>query len=266
VVEIYPNSQLGGSPDIIEQAIAGANIAGDVDAGRIGNYFSDFGIMAGPYIFESYDDALIFFKSDMYKGWVDKVAEQGLRALAYNQLQGTRNVVAKKQVVRPSDLKGVLLRTMESPIAVGTIEAMGASPQTPPWSEVYTGLQTKVIDACEAQYSAIITQKLPEVAPYIARTQHFLLLCGVIMSEELYQTYSPELQSAVTEAFWEGNSFASNTNIDKAGEFEKALEGQGAKFNDVDQAEWAAITLPVYAKLGMGEIKAQMEKVIAEAK
>lgn len=264
VIEIYPSSSLADTEALLEQAVTGANVGCLPDAGRLSNYSPEIGILNGPYLFNNYDECVTIVESDMFKGWCDEIAAKGnIRVLTCNYLQGERNVVSKTLVEKPEDMKGMLIRTIGSDLYLATFSAMGASPQSLPWGEVYNALQTKVIDACEAQYPAIIGANLVEVAPYIAKTEHLYMLTGIAISEEWFKSLPAEYQDILVEAATHGGEVTSQIVIDSKADYEKQLTDAGATITEVDKEAFRALTENAYSAVaGYAELKAQIDEIL----
>ncbi|HZH58881.1 MAG TPA: TRAP transporter substrate-binding protein DctP, partial [Metabacillus sp.] len=180
-IEIFGSGSFGEDKDILEQAKIGANVAVLTDAGRLAEMVPEIGILSAPYVVDSYEEANKVVKSDLFKGWEEKLAqEHNLQVLSFNWYQGDRHLLTNKKIEKPEDLQGIQLRTAGAPISLETVSAMGASPVGLAWSEVYPGLQQGVIDAAEAHHSATFGANLYEVIDYITKTSHFQLLTGLV--------------------------------------------------------------------------------------
>lgn len=263
-IELYPSSQLGDTSEVIEQAVAGANVGTIAGSSQLEGYCKDFGIVMGPYIMKDYEECLKLIGSDLYSQWVDEIAGSGLRLLSFNYQQGERFMVTKKEVRHPEDLKGLMIRTFSSELPLGAIEMTGATGSTLAWSEVYSGIQQKVIDGCEAQISAVSGSALTEVAPYVAKTGHFQMLSGLVVGNAFYNSLPEDLQKILVESSVEGGTYASDMVYKKAEDYERELTEKGAVFTEVDKEEWAASMDPIYDKLGLRELKNQIDEILAE--
>lgn len=262
-IELYPSSQLGDTSEVIEQAVAGANVGTIAGSSQLEGYCKDFGIVMGPYIMRDYEDCLKLIDSDLYAKWVDEISGSGLRLLSFNYQQGERYMVTKKAVVHPEDMKGLMIRTFSSELPLGAIEQAGATGSTLAWSEVYSGIQQKVIDGCEAQISAISGSALTEVAPYVAKTGHFQMLSGLVVGNAFYNSLPEDLQQILMETSIAGGTFASDMVYEKAEDYERELTEKGAVFTEVDRDEWALAMDPIYDKLGLRELKDQIDEILA---
>lgn len=263
-VEIYPASQLGADEDLIEQATMGTGIGLITDAGRLGTYVNDYGILGAPYLVDNYEEALKLLETSSYDDMLEQLSEKGLRVLSGNWYAGTRQLFMKQEVKTPGDLKGLRVRSSGSAIVSGTIEAMGADPTVLPWSEAYSGLQQKVIDGLEAHYSAAVGSSIFEVSTYLCKTGHFQHILNVVISEKWYQNLPEEYQQILVDASYEGGIAASEETLEKDEEYEKTLTDNGMTIVEVDIDAFKAATDHVYDDLNLRELKNQIDKELGK--
>ncbi|MFQ3789362.1 C4-dicarboxylate TRAP transporter substrate-binding protein [Halomonas sp. A29] len=258
-VRVFPNSQLGSDEDVVEQIRSGANVAVLIDAGRLSEYQPELGILSAPYLVEDHADYDRITSSELYQGWVDSLAESsGLRLLNYNWFQGSRHMLTKKLVETPDDLRGVRVRTINSPVWLRTIESMGATPTPLPWSEVYSALQLGAIDGAEAQLTAAEGQNLHEVITHIALTGHIHLMTGLATSEQWYQSLPEELRTILDEELRNAGEAASQATVDAQAAVRERMEAQGVTFTEVDVELYRERVAGVYAELGYDQYREQL--------
>ncbi|MEH6641268.1 C4-dicarboxylate TRAP transporter substrate-binding protein [Vreelandella glaciei] len=258
-IQIFPNSQLGSDEDVIEQIRSGANIAILVDAGRLSEYQPELGILSAPYLVEDYRDYDQITTSPLYLEWVEGLAEtSGLRLLNYNWFQGSRQMLTQNEVETPDDLNGVRVRTINSPVWVKTIEAMGATPTPLPWSEVYSALQLGSIDGAEAQLTAAEGQNLHEVITHVALTNHIHLMTGIAASEQWYQALPDELRSILDEELLSAGDAASQATADAQASVRERMEAAGVTFSEVDMEVFSDRVGSVYEELGYDQYRDQL--------
>lgn len=258
-IQIFPNSQLGSDEDVIEQIRSGANIAILVDAGRLSEYQSELGILSAPYLVEDYRDYDQITTSPLYLEWVEGLAEtSGLRLINYNWFQGSRQMLTQNEVKTPDDLNGVRVRTINSPVWVKTIEAMGATPTPLPWSEVYSALQLGSIDGAEAQLTAAEGQNLHEVITHVALTNHIHLMTGIAASEQWYQALPDELRSILDEELLSAGDAASQATADAQASVRERMEAAGVTFSEVDMEVFSDRVGSVYEELGYDQYREQL--------
>ncbi|WP_104205296.1 C4-dicarboxylate TRAP transporter substrate-binding protein [Billgrantia saliphila] len=258
-VRVFPNSQLGSDEDVVEQIRSGANVAVLIDAGRLSEYQPELGILSAPYLVEDHTDYDRITSSELYQGWVESLAESsGLRLLNYNWFQGSRHMLTQTLVETPEDLNGVRVRTINSPVWIKTIEAMGATPTPLPWSEVYSALQLGAIDGAEAQLTAAEGQNLHEVITHIALTGHIHLMTGLATSEQWYQSLPEELRTILDEELQNAGSEASQATVDAQDAVRERMEAEGVTFTEVDVELFRERVSGVYEELGYDQYRDQL--------
>ncbi|MCG7599173.1 C4-dicarboxylate TRAP transporter substrate-binding protein [Halomonas sp. McH1-25] len=265
VLNIFPNSQLGSDEDVVEQIRSGANIAILIDAGRLSEYQPELGILSAPYLVEDYTQYDAITQSDLYNQWVESLADSsGLRLMNYNWFQGAREMLTKEPVEKPEDLQGVRIRTINSPVWLKTIEAMGATPTPLPWSEVYSALQLGSIDGAEAQLTAADGQRLQEVINHVALTHHIQLMSGIVTSDQWYQSLPENLRTILDEELKKAGAEASQATVDALDATRQRMEEDGVTFTEVDTELFRQRVDSVYKELGYDEYRDQLVSGTAE--
>ena len=264
-IKIFPGSQLGKDEDVLEQARAGANVAVLVDGGRLAPFVKDFGILGAPYLVDNFDQVLRLTSSPLYKGWVDKLRNSAnLQVLSFDWFQGHRHVLTNTPVKVPADLKGVRMRTPGAPVWLETVRAMGATPTGMPWSEVYSALQTKVIDGAEAQHPAVYGARLYEVVKYVTKTEHIYLLTGIVTSRTWFDKLPADQQQVLTEESFAAGKWASEKTIESLADYEKKMKEKGMIIVEIDKTPFKDATSGVYATLGYTDLRKDVNKALGK--
>lgn len=263
-IEVYPSSQLGDTADVLEQAKNGSNVGIIIDTGMLADYVPDMAIYTAPYVFDNVDQARAFIETDIFKAWDKELATHGLRDLSCNWYQGARHFLTNKPVKTPADLKGLRVRTMGSKVAQESMKAMGATPTALAWSEVYSGLQQKVIDSAEAQLPAVYGASLHEVIKYVAETGHFLLYTGLVISEEWFQSLPEEYQDILVQASINAGDYATKLTLEKEVEYKANMEKAGVTFIPVDITPFKKASASVYETMGWTQLKADIDAALGK--
>ena len=254
-VTIYPSSQLGGEEDMIDQAIAGIGIAVLSDAGRMSNYVKDIGIFNMAYFVDNYDAGLKVINTATFKKWTDELVNQGIRVLCFNYYDGARSFMQNKEINTPADLKGVVTRTPSAAPYNASIKAMGATPYNIAWSEVYNAIQTKMIDACEVQYTSAVSTHIYEVCKYVAKTEHINLFNCLICGEAWFSQLPDEYKQIILEACY-NNGVKNAREIEAAqADLEKVLIEHGMTITHVDKELFKNAAASAYDELGWTELR-----------
>lgn len=263
-IEVYPSSQLGDTADVLEQAKNGSNVGVIIDTGMLADYVPDMAIYTAPYVFDNVEEARAFIETDLFASWDEELATHGLRDLSCNWYQGARHFLSNKPINTPADLKGVRVRTMGSKVAQESMKAMGATPTSLAWSEVYSGLQQKVIDSAEAQLPAVYGASLHEVVDYISETGHFLLYTGLVISEKWFQSLPEEYRDILVQASIKAGDYATKLTLEKEVEYKAKMKEAGVTFIPVDIAPFKKASSTVYQTMGWTQLKADIDAALGK--
>ena len=171
-ITIYPNNALGAPPEVLEQNILGAVDMSLPTQGQLGKYSKKFNCVMLPFVFNDYAQADKVLDGPFLKWAAPDLDKAGLVFLS-NWEWGFRNLTNSKHPVNvPADVKGLKIRTIQTPTYVAALNAMGANATPMAFGEVYTAMQTGVLDGFEHGSAVIKAQKFYEVSKYIALTQH----------------------------------------------------------------------------------------------
>lgn len=263
-VKLFPSSQLGPDEDVLEQARAGAGVAVLVDGGRLAPFVREFGVLGAPYVADGFPQLRKIATSALFDQWTEKLrTASGHQVLSFNWFQGQRHLLTNKPVSKPADLAGIRMRTPGAPVWLETIRAMGATPTPLPWTEVYSALQLKAIDAAEAQHPAVWGSRLYEVIKFITKTAHINLITGLVGSKVWFDKLPADLKTIVREEALKSGDIGSQATIASLGEYEAKMKAAGVTIADIDVTPFREATKVVYDKLGYTELRQSVDKAIA---
>ena len=171
--QIFPDGQIASSTqEYIGGLQNGAFDMGILNCGSWADYTPAFAGLNMPYLYFDYDTAYAVLDSEVGEAWKAKAQEDtGCIILGYFDI-GFRELTANVAVHTPDDLKGVKIRTMPDPIQMACWEALGAAVTPVAYSELYTALQQKMVDAQENPPSNIVSSKVYELQKYMIITNH----------------------------------------------------------------------------------------------
>ena len=200
-IKLFMDSQLGGSTDQVVGGLqTGAFEMCTKAVGDFGEFTDAFMPFNFPYLFSSPE--VVHAVIDGPVGdriRQDCIDDVGIRILAFTEL-GYRHVTNSKHPIKtPDDMKGLKIRTMNDPYQIAAMEALGASATPMSYSEVFTSLQTKVIDGQENPCQNIWTDKLYEVQDYMTLTKHSYTIQMIGISEAYFQTLPEDVQQILIE-------------------------------------------------------------------
>ena len=253
-MEIYPSGQLGDDAECYQGMQMGA-----VDMYR-GNASSltDFGknqisALALPYIFRDRNHFWDVCTSELGNSILANLQECGTGMVALCFLdEGARNFfTTTKPVTKLADLAGQKIRVQQSALMMDTVAALGASPTPVDYAELYTALQSGIVDGAENPPASYYSNKFYEVAPYYVLDGHTYSPSVILISEMIWNELSAEDQAIMREV-------ADMTEVYNRAEIEAAdqaaydsLKANGVQILELeDQAAWVEAMGPVYEKHG----------------
>jgi tripartite ATP-independent transporter DctP family solute receptor len=265
IVKLFPSSQLGKDEDVLEQARAGAPVAVVVDGGRLAIFEKEFGVLGAPFLASGYTGIRKVVTSPRFEQMVKKLHDaSNLQILSFNWWQGERHLLTKKPIRIPADLAGIRMRTPGAPVWMETIRAMGATPTPMGWTEVYSALQQKVIDAAEAQHPATYGAKLYEVVSHITKTGHINLITGIVAGGIWFDSLPAELRTIVREEALKAGDIASTGTEKALASLEAEMKAKGVTISEIDTTPFKKATASVYDKLGYGALRDEMRALAAQ--
>ena len=264
-VKVFPSSQLGNDEDVIEQAIQGAGVAVNTDPARMGTYVKDMGILMMGYFADNYDECYKITQTETFKQWEEELASKhGIRVLSFNFYDGPRHFMTNNEVKKPADLANQRIRTIGSEVCVESIAAMGATPVSMSWGEVYNGIQSKALDGCEAQNTSTYPSKIYEVAKYQSKTGHFQLMQAIVCGEVWFKKLPEDLQKLLLDTAREVGVESAKLVMAEADKDEQEMIKAGLTVVQPDIAAFKEAVKPAYEKLGFTQLREQLYKEIGK--
>lgn len=199
-VQIFPASQLGAEADMVQQIETGAVDFGFMTNAYMSTREDSLNAWFMPYLFNNLEEAIAMRDSEEAKQMLEALKSQGLLGLDF-MFAGNRHVLMKDGFAeKPEDLKGKKIRIIGSPAMQSYWEKVGAGPTAMPLSEVYTSLQTGVIDGIDIDLDALVTEKYYENAKYLTLTNQTTFPTVIVMSQAVYDQLPAEDQDIVKQA------------------------------------------------------------------
>jgi tripartite ATP-independent transporter DctP family solute receptor len=249
-VKVFGNSALGSENDTIDQVRIGAIDMVRANAAAFNDIVPDSMIPSLPFLFRDIDH----FRKAMYGPAGQKILDafqaKGMVALTFYE-SGARSIYAKKPIHSPADMKGLKVRVQPSDLMVDEIKAMGGTPTPMPFAEVYTGLKTGLIDSAENNVPSYVETKHYEVAPVYSETEHSMTPEVVVFSKKVWDTLTPQEQSAIRKAAADSVPYYEKLWTAKEAEGVQTVTKAGVKIipaSQVDRAAFVKAMQPVWAK------------------
>lgn len=197
-VQIFPNGQLGSENENMEQLMAGVISMTKVSAPGLATYNEAYHTFGLPYIFDDTEDFYHIMDSDEMQDFFLSSADDGFVTLTY-YTSGARSFYTKDRAIRtPADLKGLKIRVQDMKSQTDMLEALGGIPVAMSYGDVYTSLQTGIIDGTENNETALTTGKHGEICKVYSTDQHAMIPDVMVMSAKVWETISPR----TSRLFW----------------------------------------------------------------
>jgi tripartite ATP-independent transporter DctP family solute receptor len=236
-ITLYPTSQLGGDTAMISQAISGALQMYILPIDLLAPRNPVCGITGVGFAFPDYDHVWPAMDGDLGKMLRDVAEGIGFYCLDKGYDHGFRQVTTRtKPIASPDDLRGFKIRLPVAPFLVSLFRHLGASPTTLNFNEVYSALQTGIVDGQENPLVLIDTAKLYEVQKFCSLTNHVWSGFHVAFNNAAWKKLPPDLQETVHRIFSE-EALAERQDFVKMTDSEQQnLTGKGLAFNSPDNA------------------------------
>lgn len=248
-IEIYHSAQLGQEKDTIEQTQFGAIDLNRVSLGPFNNIIEETQIPSLPYIFRSVDHMHKVMDGPIGQEILDAFAAHDLIGLGFYD-GGSRSFYNKEKPIKSmEDMKGMKFRVMQSDMFVDMVSALGANATPLPYGEVYSSIQTGVIDGAENNWSSYDTSGHYEVAKYYTLDEHLIVPEVLVMSKKSWDKLSPEDQEAVRAAAKDSVPVMRELWVAQEKASEDKIRAAGSEIvTDIDKGPFIEAMKPVYEK------------------
>ena len=249
---MFPGAVLGQEKEAVEQTQLGAIQIARISLGVIGPIVPDVNVFNMPFVFRNEAHMRAVVDGPIGAELLDKVSNSPAKLVALGWMDGgSRSLYTKKKVTSPADLAGVKVRMMGNPLFVDTMNAMGGNGISMAYGEVFSALQTGVIDGAENNPPSYFTANhYTTPAKFYAQTNHLIIPEIFVMSKATWDKFSKEDQALVKklsrEAQMEQRALWDKSVADYTGK----LKAAGIEFVTVDQKPFFDATAPVRAKYG----------------
>ncbi|HEY6630654.1 MAG TPA: TRAP transporter substrate-binding protein [Rhizobiaceae bacterium] len=200
-VAVFPNSELGQAPEMVNQAQSGINFGVFVSSAFFNSQVPEIGVANMPFVFSDRDEAFALFDGPFGEQLKPLFEEKGLVVLGFMEL-GFRNITnSVRPISTPEDLQGLKIRLQNNPVHIATFNQLGASPTSIDASEMFAALSQGVVDGQENPYAVINSFRLYDAKQkYLTDTGHFFDVLVFAASKSVLDAMSPEDRAAIIEA------------------------------------------------------------------
>ena len=247
-VTVYPNAQLGDERSVVEAIQNGSVDCSTVTNAVTSNFQPITKILDYPFMFESVEQAREVTGSAAAQKILDSMSEVGIKGLAFTE-NGFRFILNNKRPIKTaSDLSGLKLRVMQSPVYMDFYSRVNCGASPLPFGEVYTAVSQGTVDGYDLPLPVVLSSKLYEISKYMTDIRYTYTSLMIIMNEEKFNSYPEQVQQWLMEAAQEARTkcFAKNDEVLANGLAQ--LEGQVeiTPFEEVDFAGFQEVSKPVW--------------------
>ena len=246
-ITLFPAGQLGGEKDYIEGVKLGSIELAKVSSAPMGQYAPSLQVLSLPFIWRNAEHQHKVCQGPIGQRLMADTEQYGFKSLAFLDA-GFRSITTSKGPVNvPGDLKGLKIRVMQSKPLIDTINAFGGTAVPMSQTEVYTALQTKVIDGWENNEPTVLSFNMQEVCKYFSYTRHVSIPDIFIMSKQVFDSTPPAIQKAILDAAAEAVPVQRKIWDDYIEKAKSELKAKGMEFNEVDDiGAFQAKATPIY--------------------
>lgn len=236
-IDIQASGVLGSENDVLDTMLGGG---GTIDMSRISAFaLTSYGgkkskLLSIPYTFVNRDHFWKFATSPLAPEFLMEPNQngKGVRGLFYGE-EGFRHFFTVKKITGMSDLKGMKLRVSNDPVMNGMVKGLGASPTVVSFGELYSALQTGVVDGAEQPIANYKSNAFQEVAPNLILDGHTLGAIQVIITDKAWNKLTKEQQNIITEAGKYASEFNRKISADAENKVLQELKAKGVNVIEV---------------------------------
>ena len=258
-VVVFGSSQLGGDKELLQKLKLGT-----VDLALPSTVMSSesdlFGIFDMPYLVKDRKHMQAIEKAIVWPRLAPEAEKKGLKIIAIWE-NGYRHITNNRRPIRvPGDLNDIKLRVPEGKWRVKMFQAYGANPSPMKFSEVFTALQTGVMDGQENPYSQIVSAKFQEVQRYLSITGHVYIPAYVTVGSKKWATLPADVRKVLEDTAKDTQKFVYATAEGEESELLAKIKAAGVQVNEADKGAFVRASAGIYHEFGI-EVKGAKELI-----
>lgn len=248
-VEVYPNSSLYDDRAALEAITMNAVQMAAPSFSKFTTFVPQLDLFDLPFLFNDNDHLHKVLNGEVGQKLLSMVDKKGMVGMAYWD-NGFKQVSANKPLITPEDAAGLKFRIMSSKVLEAQFKALNANPQVLPFSEVYSALQQKVVDACENPLSNFYTKKFYEVQSDLTMTNHGYLGYMVVTSKIFWNKLNDQQRALLTQAMKESTEYANKLAVELDLKYLADIKAAGTtKIHELtleQRQAWKNKLMPIY--------------------
>jgi len=258
-VVVFGSSQLGGDKELLQKLKLGT-VEMAVPSTVMSSESDLFGIFEMPYLVKDRKHMNAIEKEVFWPRLAPEVEKKGLKVLAVWE-NGYRHITNNRRPIKvPGDLNDIKLRVPEGKWRVKMFQAYGANPSPMKFSEVFTALQTGVMDGQENPFSQIVSAKFQEVQKYLSLTGHVYTPAYLTVGSKKWATLPADVRKVLEDTGKDMQRFVYATAEKDENELLAKIKAAGVQVNEADKPAFVAASKAVYEEFGK-EVKGSKELI-----
>lgn len=266
---LYSSGQLGSERELIELLQVGAVDMTKVSASPLEGFAKEMGVFSLPYLFEDNDHYWRVLNSDIGRKLLESLRPKRLVGIGYFDA-GARSFYSSEGVVEtPESLKGKKIRVMNSNVAIATMDALGAAATPISWGEVYTSLQSGVVDAAENNPPSYFSSRHFEVAKFYSLDEHASIPDVILLSAQTYERMTEPQRQWLRESMAAATLYQRRIWKQATDEALQKVEAAGVTIHRPDKTAFRGRVSVMYDKLEgtvIGDLSGQIKAMKGDEK
>ena len=238
-IDVYPSGQLGSEQQCVELLQIGSLAITKVSAAVLENFTPKFKALGLPYVFESKEHSYKVFDGEIGRELLLGTEKYWIRGLVFYDAGFRSFYTIDRPINLPDDLRGLKIRVMKSQTAMEMVKALGGSPTPISWGELYTALQSGVVDGAENNPPSFYSSHHYEVCKHYSLDQHTCVPDVLIISTKVWKNLSEQEQKWLQEAADESVPVQRKYWDESVEESLREVKAAGATIHYPDKAKFA---------------------------
>jgi tripartite ATP-independent transporter DctP family solute receptor len=249
-VDLFPGAQLGGERDTEEGLLEGS-VQVVLAAGALANFAPIYNLVELPFLIKNQEHMEAIINSDVGVQLADAIEEQGgFHVIGWFSTGDSAIQTVDTPIESPSDLSGIKIRVQENPALIDAVTALGGNATPLPFADVYTALQTGVIEGAHLDWNAVNSIKLTELIHY-STTPDIAFLAEprpVVMSVEYWESMNDAERELIATAMTEAAEYERGVILERQDDAVQTVRDAGVEFTEIDEDAFIELVRPVWEK------------------
>lgn len=263
-IQIFPNGQLGSEQECIELVQQGALAITKTSAAPLEGFVPELALFGVPYIFRNEEHYWKLIHSDLGKQLLSAGEAKGIRGLCYYDAGARSFYTVKRPILKPSDLSGMKIRVQQSKTAMDMVQALGGSPTPVPFGELYTALQSSMVDGAENNAPSFYTNRHYEVCKHYSLDEHTRVPDLLLVSTKVWNELSPQVQLWLQQSADESSEYQRKLWQQETDRLLELIQQEGVQIHRPDQVQFAEQVKGMHDSLTgtrVGELMKQLSEL-----